>query len=150
MITSEADVALQRAILDAFAADPQVEPNEVGVEVDNSTVTLTGYVSSWTKKLAAEDAAHRVRGVLDVANDLVIRVPTSDRRTDTEIANAIRQHLLWDAFVPEQQVHTTVRDGIVTLHGIVRSKLERDEAARALRNVPGICAIENQIAVKKH
>lgn len=149
MITSEADVALQRAVLDAFAADAQVEPNEVGVEVDNSTVTLTGYVSSWAKKLAAEDAAHRVRGVLDVANDLVIRLPSSDRRTDTEIAGAIRQHLLWDAFVPEQQVHSTVRDGIVTLHGTVRSKLERDEAARALRSIPGVCAIENQIVVRK-
>lgn len=150
MITSESDVALQRAILDAFAADSQIDPSEVGVEVDNSTVTLTGYVSSWTKKLAAEDVAHRVRGVLDVANDLVIRVPSSERRTDTEIAGAIRQHLLWDAFVPDQQVHTTVRDGIVTLHGTVRSTLERQEAARALRNIAGICAIENQLVVKKH
>ncbi len=149
MITSERDVALQRAVLDAFAADSQIDPREVGVEVDDSTVTLTGYVSSWTKKLAAEDAAHRVRGVLDVANDLVIRVPSSERRTDTEIAGAIRQHLLWDAFVPDQQVHTTVRDGIVTLHGTVHSTLERQEAARALRNIAGICAIENQLVVKK-
>jgi len=32
-------------------------------------VTLTGTVDSYTKKYAAEEAAHRVRGVKAVAND---------------------------------------------------------------------------------
>jgi osmotically-inducible protein OsmY len=148
MKTGKSDVQIQKDVLDELAWDTRVEPNEVGVEVDNSVVTLTGTVSSWAKKLAAEEAAHRVAGVLDVANDLVVKV-RGNRRTDTEVAGAIRQALLWDVFVPEEKIQTTVRDGIVTLHGTVESASEREDAARAIRNLAGVCAIENQIVVKR-
>jgi hypothetical protein len=51
-----------------------VEDTEVGVEVDQGVVTLTGTVASYAKKLAAKAAAHRVTGVLEVANDCNHRV----------------------------------------------------------------------------
>jgi BON domain len=46
---------------------PHVGPTDVGLEVDDGVVTLTGTVSSWAKRHAAQEAAHRVAGVLDVA-----------------------------------------------------------------------------------
>jgi osmotically-inducible protein OsmY len=46
-------------------------------------------------------------------------------------------------FVPK--IQTTVRDGIVTLHGTVEYASERDDAARAIRNLAGVCGIDNQI-----
>ncbi len=63
--------------------------------MDNGVITLTGTVSSWAKKVAAEEAAHRVYGVLDVANDIVVKTPGGMPMTDTEIAQAVRQ-TLWD------------------------------------------------------
>ena len=50
--------------------------------------------------MAAQDAAHRVAGVLDVANDLEVRWPGAFARTDTDIAHAVRHALEWDVFVP--------------------------------------------------
>jgi osmotically-inducible protein OsmY len=38
--------------------------------MDDGVVTLTGTVSSSAKRHAAQEAAHRVAGVLDVANDI--------------------------------------------------------------------------------
>ena len=35
-----------------------------------SIVSLTGTVTGWAKRLAAQDAAHRVVDVFDVANDV--------------------------------------------------------------------------------
>lgn len=148
-MTTSTDAQLQQAVLLELAWDSRVEPNEIGVQVANRVVTLTGAVSSWAKKLAAEEAAHRVFGVLDVANDLVVKVPSHGRPSDTEIAAAIRQALLWDVFVPEQSVHSTVRDGIVTLTGSVEYPMQRDDAARAIRNLAGVCAIDNQIVVNR-
>ena len=49
-------------------------------------VALNGHVDSWGKRIAAQEAAHRVAGVLDVANDLVVHLPGSkiiDDEVDT-------------------------------------------------------------------
>ena len=48
--------------------------NEIGVSVKDGVVTLTGWVDSYTKRWAAEDAAHRVRGVKAVAGSFGIVV----------------------------------------------------------------------------
>jgi len=149
MKTGKSDAQIQQDVLHELAWDTRVEPNEIGVEVDNSVVTLTGVVSSWAKKTAAEEAAHRVAGVLDVANDLVVKSAQGLRQTDTEIAAAIRQSLIWDVFVPEDKIQTTVRDGIVTLRGTVEYPSQRADAALAIRNISGVCGIENEIVVKR-
>jgi len=149
MSSARTDAQIQKDVIAELAWDTRVEPSEVGVEVDNSVVTLTGTVSSWAKKLAAEEAAHRVAGVLDVANDLVVRRPTELQRTDTDVAAAIRQALIWDVFVPEEQIQTTVRSGIVTLQGTVEYPSQREDAERAIRNLAGVCGIDNQIVVKR-
>lgn len=75
-------------------------PNESGVMVKDGIVTLTGWVDSFTKKWAAEEAAHRVRGVKAVANDIEVRLANSAERTDADIAAAATRALEWDAFVP--------------------------------------------------
>jgi osmotically-inducible protein OsmY len=141
------DAEIQQDVLSELKWDTRVEPTEVGVEVDNRVVTLTGTVSSWAKKVAAEEAAHRVAGVLDVANDLAV-TPLDGNRTDTDIAAAIRQVLIWDVFVPEERIQTTVMNGLVTLRGTVEYVAQRDDAARAIRNLAGVRAIDNRITVK--
>jgi osmotically-inducible protein OsmY len=142
------DAQLQRNVLDELAWDTRVDVTDVGVEVDNSVVTLTGTVSSWAKKEAAEEAAHRVAGVLDVANDIIVKLPGDAVRSDTDIAGAIRQALIWDVLVPEDRIQTTVTNGIVTLRGEVELASQREDAARAIRNLVGVLAVDNRIVVK--
>ena len=48
---------------------------------------VTGYVDASPKRWAAEDAAHRVRGVKAVASEIDVRLPNSSERTDTDIAD---------------------------------------------------------------
>jgi osmotically-inducible protein OsmY len=42
------------------------------VEVNDGVVTLTGSESIYAQKIAAPEAAHRVAGVLDVANEIEV------------------------------------------------------------------------------
>ncbi|MGZ4832081.1 MAG: BON domain-containing protein, partial [Terriglobales bacterium] len=93
------DVDIQQDVLAELKWDAQVQPNEVGVSVKDGIVTLTGYVDSYLKKWAAEDAAHRVRGVKAVANDIEVRLAPTSERTDTDIAAAAVRALEWDAFI---------------------------------------------------
>src|SRR6266542_2713292 len=128
------DSEIQQAVLEELKWDTRVEETDVGVEVDSGVVTLTGTVNSYAKRMAAQEAAHRVGGVLDVANDIQVRVPSMLERTDTEIALAVRRALEWDVQVPDRSIQSTVSDGIVTLEGSVDFWHQREDAERAVRN----------------
>ena len=143
----ESDEQIQQEVLRELRWDTRVEETEVGVEVDKGVVTLTGTVSSYAKKMAAQEAAHRVSGVLDVANDVHVKVPGGLRRNDTEIAQAVRRALEWDALVPQEHIRSTVSDGWVTLAGAVEYLREREDAERAVRYLLGVKGVHNKLVV---
>jgi osmotically-inducible protein OsmY len=144
---SQSDAEIQQEVLRELRWDTRVEETEVGVEVDKGVVTLTGTVSSYAKKLAAQEAAHRVAGVLDVANNVQVKIPGTLGRTDTQIAQAVRRALEWDALVPDERIRSTVADGWVTLEGTVDYLGEREDAERAVRYLLGVRGVHNQITV---
>ena len=93
---TKTDAQIHHDVLEELKWDSRVDETEVGVQVASGVVTLTGTVTSWAKRVAAQEAAHRVIGVLDVANDIQVKVPGGLTRTDTQIAQAVRQALEWD------------------------------------------------------
>jgi len=76
------DTQLQRDVLDELKWEPSVDAAHIGVSVKEGIVTLTGHVSSYAEKYAAERAAKRVYGVKAVANELDVKLPGSSGRTD--------------------------------------------------------------------
>ena len=134
-------------MLEELKWDSRVDETEVGVQVASGVVTLTGTVTSWAKRVAAQEAARRVIGVLDVANDISVKTPGGFVHSDTEIAQAVRQTLEWDVFVPNEKITSTVTDGWVTLEGSVDRWSQRDDAERAVRNLTGVKMVVNKITV---
>jgi osmotically-inducible protein OsmY len=144
------DTQIQTDVLAELRFEPRVQPNEIGVAVKDGVVTLTGSVDSYLKKWSAEKAAHRVRGVKAVANDIEVRLPSSSERTDADIAKAAVQALEWDAFVPTDRVKVTVEKGWVTLDGEVDWQFQRLDADRVVRRLTGVKGVSNLIRVKPH
>jgi len=142
------DEQIQRDVLAELKWDARVAPNEIGVMVKDGVVTLTGWVDSFSKRWAAERAAHRVRGVKAVANDIEVRLLASAERTDADIAAAVTRALEWDAFVPIDNLDVTVSKGWVTLRGDVEWEFQRRAAERAVRRMTGIRGVTNLINVK--
>ncbi|MFI6820624.1 BON domain-containing protein [Micromonospora sp. NPDC050187] len=142
------DQDIQTDVLDELTWEPRVQPHEIGVTVTEGVVTLTGWVDGYAKKWAAERAAHRVPRVRAVANDLAVRLPTSARRTDQEVATAVVRALEWDAFVAVEELDVTVADGWVTLRGQVEWEYQRRAADRAVRQLTGVRGVSNGIAVR--
>jgi osmotically-inducible protein OsmY len=142
------DEDIRADIAREFAWDTRVAPTEIGVQVKNGIVTLAGTVTSWAKVRAAAEAAHRVSGVLDVANDLVVNPAGGAHRSDADIAQAVRHALEWDVTVPDRQIHSTVSGGIVTLEGTVASWSQRADAERAVERLTGVKRVANVIKIE--
>ncbi len=146
-IMKRTDSQIQQAVLRELRWDTRVEETEIGVGVDKGGVTLTGTVSSWAKRVAAQEAAHRVGGVLDVANDIKVRALGTPSRSDTEIAHAVRTALEWNVFVPHKQITTTVSNGWITLDGEVDYWSEREDAEQAVYDLASVRGVTNKIRI---
>lgn len=143
----KADSEIKQQVQRELHWDSRLWSEDVFVTVREGVVSLTGFVPTYAKKLAAQESAHRIYGVLDVANDIEVRA--NDReRTDEAIAHAVRHALEWDTLVPDDRIRSTVSDGWVTLDGDVNVWREREDAERAVLNLSGVIGVVNKIVVK--
>lgn len=139
---------IQKDVIAELRWDPSVGTAEIGVAVKDGVVTLSGTVNSFAKKYSAVAAAERVAGVRAIAEDLIVKLPTSTTRSDTEIAHAVVNALRWDIEIPET-ITARVDDGWVTLEGLVEWQFEKAAAERAVRYLTGVRGVSNIIKIKQ-
>jgi osmotically-inducible protein OsmY len=142
------DEELQRDVRIELLWEPSVTATHVGVSVKDGVVTLTGHVPSYLEKLAAERAAKRVAGVRAVANEIDVKLPNSNRRTNEDIAAEAVKALRAKLFVPAERIKVTVDQGLIILEGDVRWQFQRKAAERAVQNLPAVAGVSNRIQVR--
>lgn len=74
--------------------------------------------------------------------------PAKDPRHDAEIARTVTRILHLTTDIPNDYVVVMVDSGKVTLRGVVDMEYQRLAANRAIRDVIGVIAVSNHIAVK--
>jgi osmotically-inducible protein OsmY len=136
-----------RSVVDTVAVKPVIRENEViardvrdnlgqippdrgldvSVSVDRGIVTLKGTADSWVLSRLAVFQAMSINGVSEVVNQ--IDVKTRPERDDTNIALDVKRRLAADLYVDDALVEVTVKDGRVTLDGIVGTMAEKRRAA---------------------
>ena len=127
---------------------PALDPTDIGVAVKNGVVTLTGFVRIYLEKFEAEKAVKRVSGVVGVANDLEVRIPSGDERPDPEIArDAVAAIKSWLPLSWES-IKVTVKSAWVTLEGTAEWNYQRESAEKAVRQVRGVKGVTNLITLK--
>ncbi|SIN18198.1 BON domain-containing protein [Micromonospora cremea] len=146
--TDVRDQRIQRDVLAELAWDARLQPNEIGVTVDQGVVTLTGFVDGAARSWAAIRCAQRVRGVRAVADEIEVRLPGTPGRTDGEIAIAASRALEWDSFVPAERLDVTVANGWLMLRGEVEFGWQRRTAEGELRRLDGVRGITNLVEVR--
>ena len=143
-IIAHTDIRLRDAVVRQLDWDPEVNASAIGVAAKDGVVTLTGFIDTYTGKLAAERVAKQVRGVRAVANDITVRLLVG--RTDPDIAYDAAQALKLRPSLAEN-VQAVVHSGRVTLTGAVQWMFQRDHAADAVAHVPGVLGVSNHITV---
>ena len=143
----KSDTQLRKDVIDEIERDWRFKAAEVGVEVDQGIVTLTGTVSTYPKVVAAADIAAEIAGTKGVANELTVHTPDRAHPSDTELASAVRHALKWDVNTPDEKIEVIVRHGVVTLKGVVDYWYEKTCAAECVMKITGVSAIDDQIGV---
>ena len=142
------DTQLQRDVIEELRWDPAVGNAEIGVAAKDGVVTISGEINTFAQKYAAERAAKRVGGVRAVAEELKVKLPTTNERSDTQLAHAAVNALRWDIEVPDDRVTVRVEDGWIALEGTVEWQYQKTAAERAVRYLMGVKGLTNLIAVK--
>ncbi|HAM26630.1 MAG TPA: transporter, partial [Microbacteriaceae bacterium] len=137
------DLDVQAAVVEELEWTPDVDPADIGVSVHEGVVTLSGEVST-AERGAAKRAALRVRGVSTVVDRMEVRDPNEGAISDTEVATAVNNALLYTADVPHATVQAEVRNHVVTLRGTVNWNYQRDAAHRAVERIAGVYFVDNR------
>ncbi|MDP2255222.1 MAG: BON domain-containing protein [Polaromonas sp.] len=142
------DAQLQKDILAELAWDPAINATDVGVIVKDGVVTLTGHLTNYAEKYAAERAARRVNGVKALAVEIEVRLSPSYKRSDSDIAAAVQRAIDWNVVIPDNCIQPMVENGWITLNGELEWHYQRKAAERAVRDLFGVVGVTNLIKVK--
>ena len=142
------DSQIQKDVMAQLKWEPFLNASEIGVAVKNGIVTLSGQVDSYLKKIAVEDAAKKISGVKAIAEDIQIGVSPANKKTDTEIAEAVVNALKWHTAVQEDKIKIKVENGLVRLEGEVEWEYQKTNAKSAVANLTGVLGVINLIVVK--
>jgi hyperosmotically inducible protein len=125
---------------------------EFEVRPDDSVI-LRGQVRGLTLKADAEDAVKRIEGVTGVVNGIEDLPPSSSddgiRRRLYRVIYAEDGPLFRYAIEVIPSIHIIVKNGNVTLKGIVDSQEDSNFAYTQARSVSGIFSVKNDLRVEK-
>jgi osmotically-inducible protein OsmY len=138
-----ADADLRGDVLKALMLNTLVPPS-IDVKVDDGVVRLTGEANWQYQRDEAESVATRVQGVVGVVDEvqLVAPGPSVD-----DVKHAIKKAMERNAKIDAESVEIESSNGTVTLHGLVSSWADHDEAVSAAWAAPGVTEVKDHILV---
>jgi hyperosmotically inducible periplasmic protein len=124
--------------------------DNLAYSVNGNEVTLSGQVVQPTLKSDAENAVKHIEGVEKVNNQIEV-LPTSpmdDQTRRAEYRAIYSQDLLSRYGVGNlQSIHIIVKNGHVTLEGVVDNQQDKDAAALYAKSVPNVFSVDNHLMV---
>jgi len=126
--------------------------DNLSYRVDGNTVTLMGQVTRPTLKSAAENVVKDIEGVEKVNNQIeVLPLSPNDDRIRLAVYRAIYGHTALNRYALQAvpPIHIIVRNGNVTLEGVVANEGDKNIANIQANSVPGVFSVTNNLKVEK-
>jgi len=126
--------------------------DHITFRLDDGVLTLDGEVYRPSLRKSAERVAMQVEGVNSVVNNIEI-LPTSfhDDRIRLAVARSIFTNAVLDRYAmgSNPPIHVIVRNGDVTLEGVVNREMERNVAGILANGVPGVFSVTNNLRLDR-
>ena len=126
--------------------------DNLSYRVDGSTVTLFGQVTRPVLRSDAANVVKRIEGVTRVNNQIeVLPLSPMDDRIRIATARAIYGYgpLQRYGLGANPPIRIIVKNGNVTLAGVVASEFDRNVANMRANGVPGVFSVQNDLQVEK-
>ena len=137
------DPEIARDVVQAMVNHIFLPANKITATVREGWVTLEGSVDWQYQRKLAENDAKKIRGVMGITNNILLKPPVSTTDVKTKIEEALERNARVDATGVTVEANGTV----VKLSGTVRSWAEKEDADDAAWSAPGVTYVDNQIAV---
>ncbi len=127
--------------------------DNLAFRVDGDRVTLLGQVIRPTLKSDAEAVVRRIAGVREVRNEIeVLPLSTFDNRIRLGVLRAVYGNSVLNRYAlgAQPSIHILVKNGDVTLEGIVANEMDRNVAGIAANGVFGVFSVTNHLRVESH
>ena len=124
----------------------------IAFKVDGSTVTLLGQVIRPTLKSDSENVVKRIEGVDKVDNQIEVLPPSPmDDRLRTRLFRAIYQYPALQRYElgVQKPIRIIVKNGRVTLEGVVDSEGDKNLVGIRANGVSGTFSVTNNLQVVK-
>ncbi len=143
------DSDLHHAVMEALAYNPHVHADEIAVQALDARgdIVLRGTVGSIVQQAEAVRTATQVPGVRHVEDGLQVRLMGIDGQADADTEAAVLDALAADDVVHARDIEVGVKDGAVTLSGLVEVVSQRERAERVVLGVPGVASVDNRLRV---
>src|ERR1700675_1003206 len=125
--------------------------DNIAFRVDGSTVTLMGQVVRPSLKSDAENALKHIEGVEKVDNQIEVLPPSPmDDRLRLELYRAIYAYPALEKYAlgVQKPIRIIVKNGHVTLEGVVDNEADKNFAGVRANGVPGIFSVTNNLRVE--
>ena len=120
-------------------------------EIDGSKVILRGEVTRPTLKTSAERVVARIEGVTQVENDIeVLPLSNFDNQIRRGTLRAVYGHPVLNRYALQYvgPIHIIVKNGDVTLEGVVSTEMEKNVAGIQANSVFGVFSVTNNLRVE--
>ena len=123
----------------------------IGFKVQGYDVVLSGSVVNASLKSDAEHAVKEIEGVEKVINHIeILPLSPMDDRLRRSLYGSIYGYPSLERYglAPSKPIRIIVKNGHVTLEGVVDSKADRDVANIRAGAVPGVFSVTNHLAIQ--
>jgi hyperosmotically inducible protein len=126
--------------------------DDLAFSVNDGTVTLLGAVTRPTLKSDAENVVKRIEGVSQVINKIEVLPPSP---MDDQIRLAVYRAIYGDPALSTRygyralpSIHIIVKNGHVTLEGVVANEADKNIANIKANGVPNVFSVTNNLQVE--
>ncbi len=126
--------------------------DNIAFKVDGYTVTLLGQVTRPSTKSDAENVVKHIEGVEKVDNQIEVLPPSPmDDRLRLQLYRAIYGYPALEKYAlgVQKPIRIIVKNGHVTLEGVVDNEGDKNLAGVRANGVPGIFSVDNNLRVEK-
>jgi len=141
------DQAIKESVNRLMNWDPDLYLERIDVFVENGRVVLEGAVKTYGNKMHAQRLVGSTGGVIEILNRLLV-IP-SEALSDEAIGRNIISKFSNNSIIDINSIYIEVKNGMVTLSGIVKSRNAFEIAEDMVRYTDGVIKIENKLVIAK-